>query len=301
MDVRLAFPGGDSSPQLRGEIAGPPGRAEADCGIPVPVRLRGPPQWGDGAVHAAPQTSGHPARKGTSEPDGAQRTKEHVMSTEYDLITIGAGSGGVAASRRAAAHGARVLIVEGDRVGGTCVIRGCVPKKLMMYAAGFSRRASRGRGLRLDGRRRPLRDGALGRRQGARNRPAGRHLSRHAGGFGRRTRIGASAAHRRRAASRSPDAAIAPPRILLATGGAPSTTGIPGLDAGDDLQRGARPARSAGVGAGAGRRLHRRRVCEHPVRARRAGDARLSRRPAAARLRRRPAQPPGRTRWSGRA
>lgn len=55
----------------------------------------------------------------------------------YDLITIGAGSGGVAASRRAAAHGARVLIVENDRVGGTCVIRGCVPKKLMMYAAGY--------------------------------------------------------------------------------------------------------------------------------------------------------------------
>jgi len=56
----------------------------------------------------------------------------------YDLIVIGAGSGGVAASRRAAAHGARVLIAEADRVGGTCVIRGCVPKKLMMYAAGFS-------------------------------------------------------------------------------------------------------------------------------------------------------------------
>jgi glutathione reductase (NADPH) len=55
----------------------------------------------------------------------------------YDLITIGAGSGGVAASRRAAAHGARVLIIENDRVGGTCVIRGCVPKKLMVYAAGF--------------------------------------------------------------------------------------------------------------------------------------------------------------------
>jgi glutathione reductase (NADPH) len=55
----------------------------------------------------------------------------------YDLITLGAGSGGVAASRRAAAHGARVLIIENDRVGGTCVIRGCVPKKLMMYAAGF--------------------------------------------------------------------------------------------------------------------------------------------------------------------
>jgi glutathione reductase (NADPH) len=60
------------------------------------------------------------------------------MNDTYDLIVIGAGSGGVAASRRAAAHGARVLIAEADRVGGTCVIRGCVPKKLMMYAASYS-------------------------------------------------------------------------------------------------------------------------------------------------------------------
>ncbi|WP_157118742.1 glutathione-disulfide reductase [Azohydromonas lata] len=61
--------------------------------------------------------------------------KELGPIAAYDLIVIGAGSGGVAASRRAAAHGARVLIAEADRVGGTCVIRGCVPKKLMMYAA----------------------------------------------------------------------------------------------------------------------------------------------------------------------
>jgi len=57
--------------------------------------------------------------------------------TDFDLVVIGAGSGGVAASRRAAAHGARVAIVEGRRVGGTCVLRGCVPKKLLMYAAEF--------------------------------------------------------------------------------------------------------------------------------------------------------------------
>ena len=57
---------------------------------------------------------------------------------DFDLITLGAGSGGVAASRRAALHGARVAIVEGSRVGGTCVIRGCVPKKLLMYAAQFA-------------------------------------------------------------------------------------------------------------------------------------------------------------------
>jgi len=68
------------------------------------------------------------------------------MSDVFDLVVIGAGSGGVAASRRAAAHGARVLIVEADRVGGTCVIRGCVPKKLMMYAAGFPQAFEEARG-----------------------------------------------------------------------------------------------------------------------------------------------------------
>ncbi len=57
------------------------------------------------------------------------------MAFDFDLITLGAGSGGVAASRRAALHGAKVAIVEGGRVGGTCVLRGCVPKKLLMYAA----------------------------------------------------------------------------------------------------------------------------------------------------------------------
>ncbi|MEO8303998.1 MAG: FAD-dependent oxidoreductase [Betaproteobacteria bacterium] len=61
-----------------------------------------------------------------------------IEPTDYDLIAIGAGSGGVAAARRAAALGARVLIMERERIGGTCVIRRCVPKKLIMYAAGFS-------------------------------------------------------------------------------------------------------------------------------------------------------------------
>ena len=57
---------------------------------------------------------------------------------EYDLLTIGAGSGGVRASRIAASFGARVAIAEEDRIGGTCVIRGCVPKKLFVYAAQIS-------------------------------------------------------------------------------------------------------------------------------------------------------------------
>jgi glutathione reductase (NADPH) len=57
---------------------------------------------------------------------------------DFDLIVIGAGSGGVRAARIAAAHGARVAIIEESRVGGTCVIRGCVPKKLLMYASHFA-------------------------------------------------------------------------------------------------------------------------------------------------------------------
>ncbi len=57
------------------------------------------------------------------------------MKNSFDLIVLGAGSGGLAAAKRAASYGAKVAIVEGDRVGGTCVIRGCVPKKLLVYGS----------------------------------------------------------------------------------------------------------------------------------------------------------------------
>ena len=57
---------------------------------------------------------------------------------DFDLLTIGAGSGGVASSRRAGTYGARVAICEELRVGGTCVLRGCVPKKLLVYGAQFA-------------------------------------------------------------------------------------------------------------------------------------------------------------------
>jgi glutathione reductase (NADPH) len=59
------------------------------------------------------------------------------MSYDFDLLVIGAGSGGIATARRAAQYGAKVGIVEYDRLGGTCVNRGCVPKKLMVYASRF--------------------------------------------------------------------------------------------------------------------------------------------------------------------
>jgi glutathione reductase (NADPH) len=60
------------------------------------------------------------------------------MNYDYDLFVIGAGSGGVRAARIAASHGARVAVAEEYRVGGTCVIRGCVPKKMLVYGSHFA-------------------------------------------------------------------------------------------------------------------------------------------------------------------
>lgn len=59
------------------------------------------------------------------------------MKFDYDLFVIGAGSGGLAASKRAASYGARVAIAEESLVGGTCAVRGCIPKKLMVYGSHF--------------------------------------------------------------------------------------------------------------------------------------------------------------------
>ena len=57
---------------------------------------------------------------------------------DVDLFVIGGGSGGVRAARVAASHGAKVMLAEEHRIGGTCVIRGCVPKKLFVYASRFA-------------------------------------------------------------------------------------------------------------------------------------------------------------------
>jgi len=60
------------------------------------------------------------------------------MSYNYDLFVIGAGPGGTAAAKRAAAHGVRVAVAEQEAIGGTCTNRGCIPKKLIVYAADFA-------------------------------------------------------------------------------------------------------------------------------------------------------------------
>jgi glutathione reductase (NADPH) len=67
------------------------------------------------------------------------------MTYDYDLFVIGAGSGGVRAARIAAGHGAKVAVAEEYRVGGTCVIRGCVPKKLLVYGSHFAEDLEDGR------------------------------------------------------------------------------------------------------------------------------------------------------------
>ncbi|MBA2544066.1 MAG: glutathione-disulfide reductase [Deltaproteobacteria bacterium] len=74
---------------------------------------------------------------------------------DVDLFVIGGGSGGVRAARVAAEHGAKVIIAEADRWGGTCVIRGCVPKKLLVYASEVSRSIddARGHGWTIEGAR----------------------------------------------------------------------------------------------------------------------------------------------------
>ena len=59
------------------------------------------------------------------------------MSYDFDLFVIGGGSGGIATARRAAEYGAKVGVAEYSKLGGTCVNRGCIPKKLMVYASHF--------------------------------------------------------------------------------------------------------------------------------------------------------------------
>jgi glutathione reductase (NADPH) len=175
------------------------------------------------------------------------------MPDSFDLVVIGAGSGGVAASRRAAAHGAKVAIVESSRVGGTCVIRGCVPKKLLMYAAqyGDGFREAAGYGWSVG---HPHFEMARWAASKAAETQRLEHLYRqllagskvelvegHAVVDGpRRVRVG--------------ERVLQAPHILVATGGAPVRNSIPGIEAcatSDELlDLHVLPPRAAIVGSG---------------------------------------------------
>lgn len=150
-------------------------------------------------------------------------------SNTFDLIVIGAGSGGIAASRRAASHGAKVLLIEGTRVGGTCVLRGCIPKKLMMYASemhtaftdahafGWSEVSAH---FDVD-RWTQAKDNELNRLEGL--------YAQMLANSGVQTLLGRARITGERTVEANGQSYQAG-RILIATGGAPSTEGIPGLD-----------------------------------------------------------------------
>jgi glutathione reductase (NADPH) len=156
------------------------------------------------------------------------------MNDRYDLVVIGAGSGGVAAARRAAAHGAKVLIVEADRVGGTCVIRGCVPKKLMMYAAGFAQELKLAAGFgwsEIGGRFEMTRWADAKAAEIQRLEGVYRKLLADSGvtlAAGRAMLNGGGSV---RIGERAGERVVQAPRVLVATGAAPSFDAFAGLDA----------------------------------------------------------------------
>jgi glutathione reductase (NADPH) len=153
------------------------------------------------------------------------------MSTRssYDLLVIGAGSGGVRAARVAAGYGARVAIVEEHRIGGTCVIRGCVPKKLLVYGAHFAEDLEDARrfGWQLAGARfdwATLRDNVLAevsRLSGLYRQTLENHNVEILSGHAVVTGPGSA-----RVEGRDIDAKF----ILIATGARPQTLAVPGIE-----------------------------------------------------------------------
>ena len=148
---------------------------------------------------------------------------------DFDLITIGAGSGGVRASRLAGCYGARVAIVEKSRIGGTCVMRGCVPKKLLVYGAHFAHdfEDSRGYGWTVEGTRLDwgaliaAKDRELDRLEGVYRGILARNNVQLLPGAGR-----LADAHTVEVDGKS----LTAERILIAVGGWPDLPDIPGVE-----------------------------------------------------------------------
>jgi glutathione reductase (NADPH) len=178
------------------------------------------------------------------------------LQTDFDLVVIGAGSGGVAASRRAAAHGARVAIVEAGRVGGTCVLRGCVPKKLLMYAAEFGDAfaTARGYGWAAEPRFDMAHWAAAKAAETTRLEGIYRRLLEGSGVTLLEGRARLDGLGRVVVATAGGDTALQTRRVLLATGASPAHAAIPGLDTcatSDDLLDLAElPPSAAIIGAG---------------------------------------------------
>ena len=175
------------------------------------------------------------------------------MSEAYDLIVIGGGSGGLATARRAASYGARVALVERDRLGGTCVNVGCVPKKVMWYASETAAALERAAdlGFRIEGGDFDWQALCRGRDAYVErlNRVHANNLERagidHYAGTGRLQDAQTVAVGER---------TLTAPTILVATGGRPSWPRVPGAEHGIDsdgfFELSEQPRRAAVVGAG---------------------------------------------------
>ena len=151
------------------------------------------------------------------------------MSFDYDLFVIGAGSGGVRASRIAASFGARVAVAEEYRVGGTCVIRGCVPKKLLVYASHFSEDFENAEGFGWSVGERTFDWKALIARKDA-------EIDRLEGLYGQTLAGAGVEVIRGRATIEGPhkvrvgDIVYTAKKILIAVGGWPSKPDVPGIE-----------------------------------------------------------------------
>jgi glutathione reductase (NADPH) len=175
------------------------------------------------------------------------------MADEFDLIVIGGGSGGIAAARRAAEYGARAVVVESGRLGGTCVNVGCVPKKVMWNAAhlahGLRDSAEYGLLLSAEGHDWPTlkkkRDEYITRLNGIYERMLASAKVELVRGRGKLLSPGVVAAAGRK---------LTAPHIVVATGGRPLLPLIPGAELGITsdgfFELETRPERVAVVGSG---------------------------------------------------
>jgi glutathione reductase (NADPH) len=153
------------------------------------------------------------------------------MSEQYDLVVIGAGSGGIAAAVRAQSYGARVAVIEDHRLGGTCVNVGCVPKKVMWYTASLAHALDDARDYGFDLERRAFDWGALKTaRDGYVARLNGIYAKRLSDcgiadirGTGRFVDARTVEVDGRR---------LSAERVLIATGGAPIIPELPGAELG---------------------------------------------------------------------
>lgn len=175
------------------------------------------------------------------------------MSEQFDFIVIGGGSGGIAAARRAAGHGARTALIESGRIGGTCVNVGCVPKKVMWHAAHIAETLPHahdyGFDIRSDGfdwqRLKTRRDAYIDRLNSIYDRNLATSGVTRIDGHGRLTTDGTVVVDER---------VLEAGHVLIATGGRPTVPAVPGAEHGItsdgffELQ--ALPRRVLVVGAG---------------------------------------------------